>query len=96
MKKIRNLRELDQRIRLLEEVEKKDKEIIKDGVSKTRRTTEYIDLAFYVGRLASVIFRNWNKPSEEKSTKWKGLLINILIIAGIHLAQQFLERSKNK
>ena len=93
MKKLRNLKELDQRIQALKEEETKDKELLSTGISKARKATEQIELAFYIGRIASDIFKAWKKPGSKSKGPWKNIIISLVIIAAIHFAQEYLEKN---
>lgn len=96
MKKIQNLNDLDQRIHELREKERQNNKVIKDGVSQARHTSEQFELAFYIGKIATQIFRSWNKPNDDSTARWKNIIISILMITGIHFAQRYLNDSTKK
>ena len=96
MKKIRNLSDLDRQIREYKQKEQKEKEVLKEGVSKAKSASEQIELAFYIGKIATEVFRTWNKPKGNSSSRCKNVIISILMITGIQLAQRYLNDSFNK
>lgn len=92
-KKIRNLKELDQHIQILKRVEQADKRVLKEGVSQVRNTSHKMELAFYLGKVATEIFRTWRKGGGSKSNRWRNVIISSAIILGIYLAQNYLDNS---
>lgn len=90
--KIRNLRQLDARIYELQQQERREGQVFKEHVSVARHAYSNIELAFYIGKIAVEVFKIWRKPNLSKKSRWKDLIIGILMIAGIYLAQQYLDK----
>lgn len=92
MMKIRNLKQLNARIHELEEEEQREKQTLKENASTVRHTSSNIELAFYIGKIAAEVFKIWRKPNQSKKSRWRNIIISIVMIAGIHLAQQYLDK----
>jgi len=90
--KIRNLKQLNARIHELQQQERREEQVFKEHVSVVRQTSSNIELAFYIGKIAVEVFKIWRKPNLSKKSRWKDLIIGILMIAGIYLAQQYLDK----
>ena len=92
MTKIRSLKELNARIHELEQEEQREKNELKKEVSTLRHTSSNIEFAFYIGKIAAEIFKIWRKPAPSNKSRWKNIIFSILMIVGIHLAQQYLDQ----
>lgn len=89
--KIRNLKELNLRIQALEEEERREKNALSASAGQASQLTENFELALYIGRVAAEIFQTWRKPQQSKRSRWKNIIVSLLIMVGIHFAQRYLE-----
>ena len=89
--KIRNLKELNLRIQALEEEERRERNVLQEGIDKASRASEGFELALYIGRIAAEIFQTWRQPQVSKRSRWKNIIVSLLIMVGIHFAQRYLE-----
>lgn len=95
MRKIRSLKEINQRIHQLEIEERSERQVLKESTPSVRQTSSNIELAFYIGKIAAEVFKIWRKPNQSKKSRWKNIIISIVMIVGIQLAQQYLDKRFN-